>query len=672
MAPSRSSQAQRRATQSQTEHVYELGKVGRKTGITLPDNGVRDEYGMEDPNIFSSPEKETNRANGRGRDTPEGEDEDEQDMELDDGSEMGPATTRKLQERPSRPSLPRARSPIKTILHSPARHNPHLAHTSSPSRGSIVEAPGHNPAKPVKRKLDFSKSDKSQTKALANGRPKANGATSTNAHLPNGRAHHSGGSDDDDEAVLRGRRNQRDEEQDEEEGYEESMQVLDMGDGDVNLPGRDEMTPEPDEEVPNEQVEEEEEEEEEAQPQPAKRRGRKPKQPPVEAEQAQAPAREVADEPVKKKRGRPARDAPQGEPQALSSSPKRRRTGRNSLSNVEEEPAEEEAVEEREPKRQRTEKPSNKAASASSKAKPAPAAKPETKPEAKPEAKPATQKGKPGRKRKSSGVGVASPAVQRGPPLPKARGLVSLRREGADEIRTTRSGRLSVRPLEFWKGERYEFDDEQEEVYGDKRSHFVFNKVKGVVRAEEPEPQPRAKRGRPGKRSVRPKGRRSVVEDSDEEPDDWENDPGRIVGECIYWYPEYEANPPEDEDRVEVVEEELAISSNAINLKDIKDATFKFAKTLTLPFFGAGVVDLPPGSEKRPKNSRKMQMVFFVYTGSVTVTIAEATTFRISKGGMWFVPRGNHYEIKNEGNKTARLFFAQGCELLVQPENQES
>ncbi|RYP63495.1 hypothetical protein DL771_009240 [Monosporascus sp. 5C6A] len=663
MAPSRLSQAQRRATQSQTEHVYELGKVGRKTGITLPDNGVRDEYGMEDPNIFSSPEKETNGANGRGRDTPEEEDEDEQDMELDDGSELGPATTRKLQERPSRPSLPRARSPIKSSLLSPARRNPHLAHTSSPSRGSIMEAPGHNLAKPVKRILDFSKSDKSQTKAVPNGRPKANGATSTNAKLTNGDAHHSEGSGDDDEAVPHGRRNRREEEQDEEEGYEESMQVLDMGGDDVDLPGQGEMTPEPDEEVPNEQAEEEEEETA-AQPQPAKRRGRKPKQPPVEAEQAQASATEVDEQPVKKKRGRPARTAPQEEPQVSSSSPKRKRTGRNSLSNVEEEPAEEEPVQEREPKRQRTEKPSSKATSAAPKAKPAP--------EAKPEAKPAAQKGKPGRKRKSSGVGVASPAVQRGPPLPKARGLVSLRREGADEIRTTRSGRLSVRPLEFWKGERYEFDDEQEEVYGDKRSHFVFNKVKGVVRAEEPEPQPKAKRGRPGRPSARPKGRRSVAEDSDEEPDDWENDPGRIVGECIYWYPEYEANPPEDDDRVEVVEEELAISSNAINLKDIKDATFKFAKTLTLPFFGAGVVDLPPGSEKRPKNSRKMQMVFFVYTGSVTVTIAEATTFRISKGGMWFVPRGNHYEIKNEGNKTARLFFAQGCELLVQPENEES
>ena len=58
-----------------------------------------------------------------------------------------------------------------------------------------------------------------------------------------------------------------------------------------------------------------------------------------------------------------------------------------------------------------------------------------------------------------------------------------------------------------------------------------------------------------------------------------------------------------------------------------------------MPFMGAGVVDLPPGSEKRPKNSRKMHMVFFVHYGKVLVSVNEAQ-FRISAGGTWFVPRG--------------------------------
>ena len=76
-------------------------------------------------------------------------------------------------------------------------------------------------------------------------------------------------------------------------------------------------------------------------------------------------------------------------------------------------------------------------------------------------------------------------------------------------------------------------------------------------------------------------------------------------------------------------------------MRDIQGATFKFAKTLTLPFFGSGMVHLPPGGEKRVKNSRKMQMVFFVYYGRVTVNVGTpTTTFSIGKGGQWQVPRG--------------------------------
>lgn len=42
---------------------FDVGKVGRKTGITLKDTGERDEYGMEPmAGIFSSPVKESDGA----------------------------------------------------------------------------------------------------------------------------------------------------------------------------------------------------------------------------------------------------------------------------------------------------------------------------------------------------------------------------------------------------------------------------------------------------------------------------------------------------------------------------------------------------------------------------------------------------------------------------------
>lgn len=76
-------------------------------------------------------------------------------------------------------------------------------------------------------------------------------------------------------------------------------------------------------------------------------------------------------------------------------------------------------------------------------------------------------------------------------------------------------------------------------------------------------------------------------------------------------------------------------------MRDISGADFKFAKTLTLDFFGSGMVDLPPGGAKRVKNSRKMQMVFFVFYGRVEVNMGTPLkSFSIGKGGQWQVPRG--------------------------------
>lgn len=51
------------------------------------------------------------------------------------------------------------------------------------------------------------------------------------------------------------------------------------------------------------------------------------------------------------------------------------------------------------------------------------------------------------------------------------------------------------------------------------------------------------------------------------------------------------------------------------------------------------MVDLPPKGQKKKKNSRKMQMVFFVFYGRVVVEVA-GNVFSIGKGGMWQVPRG--------------------------------
>ena len=91
---------------------------------------------------------------------------------------------------------------------------------------------------------------------------------------------------------------------------------------------------------------------------------------------------------------------------------------------------------------------------------------------------------------------------------------------------------------------------------------------------------------------------------------------------------------------------DLGFASSSIVTRDVAGSEFKYAKIMTLPFFGSGVVELPPNGFKRMKNSRKMQMCFFVHEGKVMVEVGPAnapeaaTQFAISKGGVWVVPRG--------------------------------
>ncbi|KAK5635247.1 hypothetical protein RRF57_010959 [Xylaria bambusicola] len=627
MAPRGS--VQRRQTQSQNEHVFALGKVGRKTGITIPDNGRRDEHGFEElDNLFSSPDRELlDVTNGRNRAVSEDE-QDEQDMEIDDGG--------------------------RRMVHSPARHNPHLQPTSSPTRGTIVTERERSPRSEVKRRLDFSKSSQDQTMA-ASSQAKA----TTNGHHKVRKIGPAQPGRSTEQLIFSSDppNHIEDEPEEEEEDDDEQLELLDAGAVDNGDYVEDGLPEEPEEEVEEEEAPIVQETKSTNKSKPPGRRGRKPKatiekenDEPVDTslDDAQVEAAVEDEEPIKKRKGRPkAISKPERDPTPPADPtppPKASKRGRKASSPTED--VEEGSAELRDTKRQKTSTKAVKReqSTASTSA-------------------PTKEKSKPGRKRKSSGVGVDSPMIQRGPPLPKSRGLVTLRREETSAMRTTRSGRASFKPLEWWKGDHVEYDEDQENLFEDSgKRHFKMRSVKGVVRAEESEEPGTRRRGRPA--TGRKPGRRpSVVVEEEVERDDWEFDPGRVAGEVLLWQPEHELEPPEDDDQVEIDVEELAISEHAIQLKDIKDATFKFAKTLTLPFFGAGVVDLPPGAEKRTKNTRMRHMVFFVHTGNVKVTIAQ-TEFGIAKGGMFFVPRGNTYSIVNETDRPARIFFAQGCEIL--------
>ncbi|EAQ87012.1 hypothetical protein CHGG_08265 [Chaetomium globosum CBS 148.51] len=672
----------RRTLAPQGEHIYELGVVGRKTGVTVPDSGVRDEHGMEPiENLFSSPGKSDHEDQ-----QDEGSDEygsGEEAMDITTTSGIGPAAL--LNGHGSRlpVSLSRIRSPAKPLLNSPAQRNRFLArNSSSPARGAVIRnddsrssSQPTNDQTATKRKLDFG--------SVANGGPHSLSQPQAHGNRLQPLRHDS---EEEEEAQSEGGHGAEDDEVN--DFVEESMAMLNEGE-DYEL-AEQEQDLEP--------AQSEEEEEDPPAPAAKKKPGRPPKQKVAASAKAvkpqKKPTRQVVEEEVEEeeeeegpeedgghseeeqeptpkpqkptpgKRGRPPKA---GKAQAAAPPPPAR--GSKKRRSLDEEAAAEEPSPEPQPKRQRTspaanaKKPGKKAPETA----PAPAPKPR------------------GRKRKSSidPGDVSQVAIARRPPLPKSRGLLINRREvpgdPGSSMSRTRSGRTSFKPLAYWRNERVEFDkDEAEDAFvgRSRRSRFVLPSVNAVHRVDEPEPEVRAKSrrggGGGGRKGAAKRGRRrrsGGFEDDDDGEDDgpaevWELDPGTVTGEVVVWQPEYEFSPPAPNDLVSVMDKQLAISGPAIKTTEVVGGEFRYAKVFSEGFIGAGVVDLPPGAIKRLKNSRKVFMIFFVHAGRVLVTVQE-TSFRISKGGIFIVPRYNEYTINNDYDQSARIFFAQGQEMAV-------
>ncbi|KAM6477228.1 hypothetical protein HDV62DRAFT_383759 [Trichoderma sp. SZMC 28011] len=619
---------------AEPEALHELGVRGRKTGAFLKDTGERDEHGMQPLDaIFSSPA------------VTRGDESGSEDMEISSSAGPGPRTVLK-----NRRSIEIANE-----------------RSSSPTRNPSAEK--------AARRLNFA-SKAGNKAAKTNGKKKATGL--------NGFSRHGDDSESEELDDVMGATGN---------AAEESLLMVDSMPNDsprpkpkaaqrqygdsspqkkrgkqtkaatqakpkaaprapVRQPSEELDAEEPEEEPEEEELGQEEEEEEEEELPSVKQKGRSNKEP---KRRVEAPSSSQ----TSKKRGPPRKSLREDTPEEAQE---------QSEEEQEEEDEDEEELMPR--KKQKTTgpskaqpkaKPSNngKAPARGGIVVPVAASKAKAKPKTKAESQPKT-KGRPGRKPKDTDaedgdVGETSfAALQRGPPMPKSRGLVSMRKD-LDSITQTRSGRHSYRPIQYWRGEQVvREDEEQADMFA--KDRFVMPSIKEVVRVPEEEMPSRAA---PSRGKGRSKPKKAVVE---EDYEAWEVKPGTVEGEIVIWETEHEEHPPADDEPVQVTDERIALSALAVQTSEIRDATFRFAKTLTMPFMGAGVVDLPPGGEKRPKNSRKMHMVFFVHTGKVMVTINEAQ-FRISAGGMWFVPRGNYYSITNDYDNPSRVFFCQACEI---------
>ncbi|KAI9923685.1 hypothetical protein ASPWEDRAFT_120584 [Aspergillus wentii DTO 134E9] len=238
----------------------------------------------------------------------------------------------------------------------------------------------------------------------------------------------------------------------------------------------------------------------------------------------------------------------------------------------------------------------------------------------------------------------------------KKRGLYILKREIPTESSAThtRSGRVSVRPLAYWKNERCVFGD-GEAAEGQR---YPLSTIREVIRSEEIEPEKKKTSKRRSSKKSRSRKNKDAESDEEEEEEDyadpWEKEGGVLHGYIRKWDPETQAGIEEEE----VLD--IAYAPSGIETRDVKDSTFRFAKLLSSSFLGSGVVELPPGGVKKPKNSKKMHMVFYVCHGRVQVDVS-GVQFSAGKGCVFQVPRGNYYSFANTHQNDARLFFTQGC-----------
>ncbi|EXJ80062.1 hypothetical protein A1O3_08348 [Capronia epimyces CBS 606.96] len=268
------------------------------------------------------------------------------------------------------------------------------------------------------------------------------------------------------------------------------------------------------------------------------------------------------------------------------------------------------------------------------------------------------------------------------------RSLYILRRETPmdDAVTHTRSGRVSIKPLAYWRNERCVYGGSPGSGSLDEGARFPLNSIKEIVRVEavdtSAEKKSNNKKKKSNKKAVVRKGQVEESESSDsdyemdggyaEDPhaEPWETGPGTLRGNVSLWDQQEQA-PLEEEAEVEIAHAAAAIKTHEVKRSSLDEGpTFRYAKLLSTRFFGTGLVELPPGGMKRPKNSRRMHMSFFVVKGRVSVTVSpiggevtgSMTRFSVGKGGFWQVPRGNQYSIQNQLDKTARIFFSQGCE----------
>ncbi|KAH9917445.1 Mif2/CENP-C like-domain-containing protein [Fomitopsis serialis] len=211
--------------------------------------------------------------------------------------------------------------------------------------------------------------------------------------------------------------------------------------------------------------------------------------------------------------------------------------------------------------------------------------------------------------------------------------------ENTDGLR--RGRRLRYKPLDWWRLEKV--------VYGRRETGTSYvPTIKEIHRIPKEEPLPlgakhRRKRPPRSKSKTADEAQGALVFNPEE---GWDED---TQAEALVI--DYKSK--------EDIPKRIAFTAKMVTPKAAANNDFYFQKVFgDADFIAAGELIIPPDGQKPTKSTKDNTFVFYVIEGAVNLTVHK-TSFILATGGMFLVPRGNMYHIRNISERDAKLFFAQ-------------
>ncbi|KAJ1980728.1 mitotic fidelity of chromosome transmission- protein [Dimargaris verticillata] len=122
-----------------------------------------------------------------------------------------------------------------------------------------------------------------------------------------------------------------------------------------------------------------------------------------------------------------------------------------------------------------------------------------------------------------------------------------------------------------------------------------------------------------------------------------------------------------DYETEEPIHKVIGLSAKMVKLKPVLSAGCYFQKCLQeAEWFSSGVLVINPEREKLMRQTTDAAMIFYIVSGRCSVTVA-GTTFTMSRGDQFLVPRGNEYRVVNTSRHDAKLFFTRATHTFPEP-----